>query len=230
MRLPCCWWVVASQQHEVQRTVNATFIIVLHGAGQRIIESLQNKDVGLPQVAQVVRFNHSRLQNGFRMTKHQKFPLHDLLLQPVARRGHDLKRSDCLKLPSDLPAKRLTSDFTSSVQAIIDAREQNHSVILMMGGHLIKLGLSRFIVDLIENNIITHVAANGAAIIHDYELAAWGGTSENVAKWITEGQFGLWQETSQLNEIIKKAADKEEGIGEAGGEGDFFNRLLTRPS
>ncbi len=69
----------------------------------------------------------------------------------------------------------------------------------MMGAHVIKLGLSRYIVDLIERQIVTHVATNGAGIIHDFELALLGGTSESVARWITLGQFGLWSETGRLN-------------------------------
>ncbi|MEX0727111.1 MAG: hypothetical protein WD065_12620 [Planctomycetaceae bacterium] len=77
----------------------------------------------------------------------------------------------------------------------------NRNNIAMLGGHAIKLGLSRYIIDLIERGLITHVATNGAGIIHDFELALIGGTSEDVARWINVGQFGLWQETSRLNDI-----------------------------
>ncbi len=87
----------------------------------------------------------------------------------------------------------------------------------MLGGHPIKLGLSRYIIDLIERGLITHVATNGAGIIHDFELALVGGTSEDVAHWINVGQFGLWQETSRLNDIISEAAKRNEGLGEAVG-------------
>ena len=55
----------------------------------------------------------------------------------------------------------------------------------MLGGHPIKLGLSRYIIDLIERGLITHVATNGAGIIHDFELALVGGTSEDVSRWIS---------------------------------------------
>jgi hypothetical protein len=87
----------------------------------------------------------------------------------------------------------------------------------MMGGHPIKLGLSRFFIDLMERKLITHIATYGAGIIHDFELAWAGGTSENVAKWIQTGQFGLWHETSRLNDIISEAASRNEGLGEAVG-------------
>jgi hypothetical protein len=86
-----------------------------------------------------------------------------------------------------------------------------------MGAHPIKLGLSRFFVDLIERGMVTHVATNGAGIIHDYELSLGNGTSESVARWIRRGQFGLWSETGRLNEIIRAAAENDEGLGEAVG-------------
>jgi hypothetical protein len=84
-----------------------------------------------------------------------------------------------------------------------------------MGAHPIKLGLSAFLVDLIQRRIITHLGTNGAGLIHDFELAAHGGTSEDVARWICVGQFGLWRQTSLLNEIAIEAASRDEGLGEA---------------
>src|SRR5262249_45558766 len=90
-------------------------------------------------------------------------------------------------------------------------------VVLMMGGHPIKLGLSRFLIDLIERRLITHLATNGAGIIHDFELALAGGTSEDVARWVRAGQFGLWRETGRLNDLIREAAEAGEGLGEAVG-------------
>ena len=93
--------------------------------------------------------------------------------------------------------------------------------------------LPRFLIDLIERRLVTHLATNGAGIIHDFELAMVGGTSENVAKWIQAGQFGLWHETSRLNDIIIEAAQRDEGLGEAVGrvieEQDFSNRQLRLP-
>jgi hypothetical protein len=93
----------------------------------------------------------------------------------------------------------------------------NRSVILFLGGHPIKLGLHRYVVDLIERGLVSHVATNGSGIIHDFELAAFGETSEDVAKWIQAGQFGLWRETSRLNDIISEGAKRGEGLGQAVG-------------
>jgi hypothetical protein len=86
-----------------------------------------------------------------------------------------------------------------------------------MGGHAVKLGLSRFFIDLIERGVLTHIATNGAGLIHDFELAVIGETSEDVARWIKAGQFGLWRETSRLNDVIREAARRDEGLGEAVG-------------
>jgi hypothetical protein len=87
----------------------------------------------------------------------------------------------------------------------------------MTGAHPIKLGLSRFLVDLIERGHVTHLATNGAGLIHDFELALAGGTSEDVARWIRQGQFGLWRETGLLNDVIRQAASSGLGLGEAVG-------------
>jgi hypothetical protein len=98
---------------------------------------------------------------------------------------------------------------------ITAARWANLPLVLFLGGHPIKLGLSRYLVDLIERRIVTHLATNGSGLIHDFELAAFGGTSENVARWIQAGQFGLWRETGRLNDIIAEGARRGEGLGEA---------------
>ena len=95
------------------------------------------------------------------------------------------------------------------------ARERKLPVVVMIGGHPIKLGLSRFLIDMIERGFITCLATNGAGLIHDFELALIGETSEDVAKWIRVGQFGLWKETARLNEIAIEAAKRGEGFGEA---------------
>ncbi len=109
------------------------------------------------------------------------------------------------------------SEFKELVQRIVTARQNDRPVIVMIGGHPIKLGLSRYLIDLIERGLITHVATNGAGVIHDFELALLGGTSENVPKWIRVGQFGLWRESGRLNDIIAEAARRGEGLGEAVG-------------
>jgi hypothetical protein len=90
-------------------------------------------------------------------------------------------------------------------------------VLLLMGAHVIKQGLSRMVIDLMERGLLTHVAMNGAGPIHDYELALIGATTESVARYVSEGQFGLWRETGRLNDIIAAGNRDELGIGEAVG-------------
>ena len=162
-----------------------------------------------------------------------RYPLFDrdrIELRELAQRGHDLTLAGCLPLDAEVEAFD-HPEFPALVQRIRDARGAGRPVIVMMGGHPIKLGLSRFLVDLIRRGWITHLATNGAGIIHDFELALGGGTSEDVPRWIRQGQFGLWQETGRLNTIITQAARRGEGLGEAVGrtieEQKFAHRELS---
>lgn len=150
------------------------------------------------------------------MSKYEFFDRQDIHLNVLANRGHDLSHDTCLPLTA-VGNELNHHQFPELVERIAIARRNTRPVVIMMGGHPIKLGLSRFLIDLIERGFITHLATNGAGIIHDFELALVGGTSENVAKWIKVGQFGLWQETGRLNDVIREAAECDEGLGEAVG-------------
>jgi hypothetical protein len=124
-------------------------------------------------------------------------------------------------LPNILASKNLKEVATAAVQA----RKDQRPVMLGMGAHSIKVGLNPVIIDLMERGVITSVALNGAGIIHDFELAFIGQTSEDVDKEILSGAFGMADETgSMLNEAIK-SAEAGEGIGAAIGRmiqsGDF---------
>jgi hypothetical protein len=96
----------------------------------------------------------------------------------------------------------------------VAARQRDAARILMMGAHVIKAGASRFVIDLVERGYINHLAMNGAGAIHDYELARLGASTESVARYIRSGEFGLWQETGELNDIIREAAELGLGLGE----------------
>ncbi len=96
------------------------------------------------------------------------------------------------------------------------ARENNRPVIVFFGAHVIKCGLSRYIIDLIRKGYITHTASNGAGSIHDFELAYLGGTSEHVPTAIEDGSFGMWEQTGAwMNEAIAIGAQKNYGYGES---------------
>jgi hypothetical protein len=117
-------------------------------------------------------------------------------------------------LPDILAAKQ----FKDVVAAIVQARKDKRPVMLGMGAHSIKVGLSPVIIDLMERGIITSLSLNGAGIIHDFELAFIGQTSEDVDKEILSGAFGMAEETgSMLNQAIRSAGE-DEGIGAAIGK------------
>ena len=85
----------------------------------------------------------------------------------------------CKQLESPFAAYR-HPEFDELADHIVDARHKGRPVILMMGAHALKLGLSRYLIDLVERRMVTHLATNGAGIIHDFELALSGATSEEV--------------------------------------------------
>jgi hypothetical protein len=86
----------------------------------------------------------------------------------------------------------------------------------MLGGHVIKTGLGPLLIELLRRRVITHVAMNGSAAIHDFELAAFGGTSEDVAAGLADGTFGMAEETGrEMNAALALGADHDAGAGEA---------------
>lgn len=123
-----------------------------------------------------------------------------------------------------LPHILAAEDLREVVDGIIDSRRRRKPVILMLGAHVIKVGLSPLIVDLIKKNIVTAVAMNGAAAIHDVETAMWGKTSEDVAENIADGRFGMSRETGEfINGTLRKFVQTDLGFGEALGR-----ELLSR--
>ena len=99
-------------------------------------------------------------------------------------------------------------------ERVRNARNRGREFILMMGGHVIKVGMSNFINDLMRRNLITHVAMNGAGAIHDFELAYNGATSEDVCENIEDGSFGMADETGHyLNIAAVNAAEEGVGLG-----------------
>ena len=117
-------------------------------------------------------------------------------------------------LPDILAVKTLRA----VARAVVVARRRNRPVIIGMGAHVTKVGLNPVLVDLMERGIVTAVAMNGAVIIHDFELALMGHTSEEVDAEIDSGRFGMAEETGCiLNEAIAIGAKEGQGIGEAVG-------------
>lgn len=113
-----------------------------------------------------------------------------------------------------LPDFLAASDLRQVVQAVVKAHRNKRPVILGMGAHPIKVGLSPVIINLMQRGVITAVATNGACIIHDFEMAFIGQTSEDVATELCSGAFGMAKETGQmLNNAITAGVKKGYGIG-----------------
>ena len=139
-----------------------------------------------------------------------------LKIRPLSERKHDMGLDEVLH-PGAPPPPFEHSGLSTVIARIVQARRNGRPVILMMGAHVIKVGLSRYVIDLLRRGLVTHVAGNGACAIHDYELALIGATTESVAKYIRTGEFGLWEETGRLNDIAVSACREGIGLGEGVG-------------
>ncbi|MBI4907699.1 MAG: hypothetical protein HY820_29010 [Acidobacteria bacterium] len=149
-------------------------------------------------------------------SRYPQFDRARLSVLPLAERIHDLPLARWISL--DDPTPEFTHPQLPELAAHIQiAKTNSASRILMMGAHLLRAGVNRHIIDLMERGILTHIAMNGAGVIHDYEIARIGATTESVARYIRSGQFGLWNETGELNDWIRDAARSGEGLGEGVG-------------
>ena len=114
-----------------------------------------------------------------------------------------------------LPDVLAARDLRAVIAGVARAARQRRGVVLLIGGHVIKVGLGPLITAWLRHGIVTHVALNGAAAIHDFELAAFGGTSEDVESGLADGTFGMAEETgSEMNAAIARAAAADLGMGE----------------
>jgi hypothetical protein len=114
-----------------------------------------------------------------------------------------------------LPDVLAARDLRAVVAGVAGAARHRRGVVLLIGGHVIKVGLGPLIGAWLRRGIVTHVALNGAAAIHDFELAAYGGTSEEVESGLADGTFGMAEETgSEMNAAIAGAAAAGQGMGE----------------
>ena len=126
-------------------------------------------------------------------------------------------------LPDILGAR----DLRAVAQAIAACHRDGRLIVLGMGAHPIKVGLSPLIIDLMQRGIVTAVAMNGACIIHDFELAFHGATSEDVAASLTTGEFGMAEETGRfLNQAVTRG--REAGLGSAVGRAILDAKLPHR--
>lgn len=162
------------------------------------------------------------------MSKYEKQPLDfsGLHTVPLAERGGKVKTAD-FALPyqkgggfnawlESLPRILAGDSFRAVVEAIAEAREKRKAILWGLGGHVIKCGLAPALIDLARRGYATGFALNGAAAIHDFEIALVGETSEDVEAVLPDGRFGAAEETGrEMNRAIRGGADEGLGMGEA---------------
>jgi hypothetical protein len=148
---------------------------------------------------------------------------------PLASRKSKVSIRDFAKAPTanaslakfldSLPNVLAAEDLRQLLAAIHSARKQRKAILWGIGGHVIKVGLGPVLIDLMKRGFVSGIAMNGAALIHDFEIALVGNTSEDVEAGIGEGQFGMAAETGQyINEFAKLAHRIRIGYGEAAGQ------------
>jgi len=148
--------------------------------------------------------------------KHEQFDPAKLNILPLDQRGNLVTLDDVLQIGQS-PIPLDNDDITRVADAVTDANKRGAAVVLMIGAHTIKQGLSRYIIDFIRRGWVSVIACNGACAIHDYELARIGATSESVRDNIGDGRFGMWRETAELNDIVSAGNADGLGFGQAVG-------------
>jgi hypothetical protein len=144
---------------------------------------------------------------------------------PIARRPNKVDTSLLAHPPggdasfaafwASLPDILAAKDLRAVAQCVARATGRR-GVVVMIGGHVIKVGVGPLLGELVRRGVITHLALNGSAAIHDFELAAYGGTSEDVASGLADGTFGMVEETGRdMNAAIAEGARRGAGMGEA---------------
>ena len=158
--------------------------------------------------------NPDRLYNFFLGVVKMSFELFDttrLNIKPLNERVHDIDLLEVLVPVDDSPAPMDNEKVRNIAKALCEAKQKKADSTLMYGAHVIRTGNSDYMIELMRRGLVTHFATNGAGSIHDYEFSLIGHTCESVAKYISEGQFGLWRETGYINEIEKEGV--EDGLG-----------------
>ena len=166
------------------------------------------------------------------MARYKQIDLSGIKTIPIASRKSKVTPRDFARVLRN-PGSARVQEFVDSLPRILvgselrrlaadiaGAKKKKKPVIVMMGAHVVKVGLSPVIIDLLEQGIVTHLAMNSAAAIHDMETAMWGHTSEDVAVNLMDGRFGMSRETGEfINKCLTKAfLESTEGYGEALGK------------
>lgn len=170
------------------------------------------------------------------MTTYRPLELSQASTRSVRQRNHKVHAGDFVRalppgatvaeLMDSLPHILKGDDLRAVVEALADAVERRKPVIFGLGAHVIKCGLSPLIIDLMERGIVSAVALNGGGSIHDYEIAMFGATSEDVEANLGDGSYGMVDETGLL---MHRALGEEaaEGSASGGGFGWALGRALS---
>jgi len=159
---------------------------------------------------------------------YEEFDLSGIRTYPLRSRASKARAEDFAKpyepgsgvegLLASLPSILAAGDFRAVVSALLAARESGGGIVWGLGAHVIKTGLSPILIDLMERGFVSAVATNGAGVIHDFEIALSGATSEDVDAALGAGQFGMADETGRLlNHAINAGVGAGLGIGQAVG-------------
>jgi hypothetical protein len=144
---------------------------------------------------------------------------------PIARRKNLVKLADFVQ-PQDTRISWTNQDFERLCGLLWTARRQGRKILFQMGAHVIKSALGLVLTDLMERGFISHLGMNGACVVHDFEIALIGETSEDVADSIEDGSFGMAEETGRfINETVNAST---EGFGRAIGRRISRERLPHR--
>ena len=160
---------------------------------------------------------------------YEEFDLSNVRTYPLASRKSKANAADFAKPYAaggsvnawieSLPDILAAGDFKAVVKALRRARESDRGVLWGLGAHVVKTGLAPVLIDLMERGYISALATNGAGVIHDFELALSGTTSEDVDEALGPGRFGMADETGrQLNAAINEGVGRGLGLGRAVGE------------
>jgi hypothetical protein len=157
---------------------------------------------------------------------YEEFPLDDVRTYPLASRQSKVHVGQFARVPgrgatvegwlASLPSILAGDDLRAVVAAMTAARDAGRPVVWGLGGHVIKTGLAPVLIDLVRRRFVSAVALNGAALIHDFEIAVGGQTSEDVDAALGPGHFGMAQETATwLNEAVNEGVGAGRGLGES---------------
>ncbi|MEA2103325.1 MAG: hypothetical protein U9P79_01615 [Candidatus Cloacimonadota bacterium] len=162
------------------------------------------------------------------MTKYTEIDLNNINTYSVKGRKSIVHISDFIKLDEKISTKNFIKSLPNILKAkdlrellghCSDAMDSHKPIIMMLGGHTIKCGLSPLFIRAIENGLIDTIAVNGSVCIHDFEIAMFGKTSEIVDTAIEDGSFGMGEETGRiLNETITNGYKNGLGYGESIGK------------